>query len=152
MPEHKGMKRQLRSRAHIRQLMGNTGQRVTPQRALLLDLLRQKGGHMDADELYRLAREKQPRISLSTVYRSLRLFKQLGLVEELHLKEDHHHYEGKLQEHFHLVCLRCGRIVEFASPLIDKLKQKMAREKSFDIQGAEVHLTGLCPRCRGQEG
>jgi len=62
------------------------GQRVTSQRRLLLDLIRQSEGHLDADELYRLAKEREPRISLSTVYRTLRLFKELGLVEERHFR------------------------------------------------------------------
>lgn len=145
------MKGKKPSRATIRQLIGGSGQRVTPQRTLLLDIMRRTGGHLDADELYRLAREKHPRISLSTVYRALRLFKKLGLVEELHFEEEHHHYEGKpYREHFHVVCLKCGRIVEFESPLIEQLKKEIGAKEDFEIQTAEVHLTGLCPQCRRQ--
>ncbi|MCJ7807105.1 MAG: transcriptional repressor, partial [Dehalococcoidia bacterium] len=72
-----------------------TGQRVTSQRRLILDILRHSEGHLDADELYRLAKEREPRISLATVYRNLNLFKELGLVEGRHFTEDHHHYEVK---------------------------------------------------------
>ncbi len=142
------MSRRLTSKKAMRQLISGRGQRVTPQRLLLLNLLRSKGGHMDADELYSLARAKHPRISLSTVYRALRLFKQLGLVEELHFEEEHHHYEGKPhREHFHLICLECGRIVEFESPLIERLKRDMSQSQGFEIKGAEIHLNDVCPTC-----
>ena len=122
---------------------------MTTQRKLLLELVRQHGGHLDADELFRRAKRKYPRLSLSTVYRSLRLFKELGLVEELHFEDDHHHYEGKGgKEHYHIVCLGCGRIVEFTSPHIPLLKKQVGKEHNFDIRGAEVHLSGYCPNCR----
>jgi len=91
------------------------GLRVTNQRALLLGLIREGKGHLDADELYRRAREKQPRLSLSTVYRTLQLLKKLSLVEELHFDETHHHYEVKpSDEHHHLVCLGCGKVIELS--------------------------------------
>ncbi len=145
------MKEKAIPKSNIRQVLGGTGQRVTPQRTLLLNMLRKSGGHLDADELYRMARKKNPRISLSTVYRALRLFTKLGLVEELHFEEEHHHYEGKPhREHFHIICLKCGRIVEFESPLIARLKNEMGNKEDFEIRGAEVHLTGYCAQCRSK--
>lgn len=125
------------------------GQRVTSQRKLLLDLLRHSEGHLDADELYRLAKEREPRISLSTVYRTLSLFKELGLVEERHFAEEHHHYEVKGEtEHHHLVCLGCGTVVEFESPLTKRMKKEVSRQTGFEILGGEVYLEGYCQRCR----
>jgi len=125
------------------------GQRITAQRRLLLDLLRKAPGHLDADELCRLAKEKEPRISLSTVYRSLRLFKELGLVEERRFADEHHRYETKGKtEHHHLICLGCGRVVEFEHPLTAKMKADVGRECGFDVVGADVRLEGYCERCR----
>lgn len=125
------------------------GQRITAQRRLLLDLLRKAPGHLDADELYRLAKEKEPRISLSTVYRSLRLFKELGLIEERRFADEHHHYETKGKtEHHHLICLGCGRVVEFECPLTAKMKDDVGRECGFDVVNADVRLEGYCERCR----
>ncbi|MBI4298063.1 MAG: transcriptional repressor [Chloroflexi bacterium] len=126
-----------------------TGQRLTAQRRLLFDLLRKGKGHPDVDELYRQAKQLDPRISLSTVYRNLRLFKKLGLVEELHLEEEHHHYESRpTTEHYHLVCRGCGQVVEFRSPHVDKLKQEVGQEHRYAILGADVSLVGYCPRCQ----
>jgi len=129
------------------------GQRVTHQRRLLLDLLRHSEGHLDADELYRLAKEREPRLSLSTVYRSLRLFKELGLVEERHFIEEHHHYEAKGEtEHHHLVCLGCGAVIEFDHPLTDMMKEKVSKQSGFEIVGAQVYMEGYCQRCQRRRG
>ncbi len=126
-----------------------SGLRVTNQRSLILEIIRQGKGHLDADEVYRRAREKQPRLSLSTVYRTLQLLKKLGLVEELHFDENHHHYEVKpASEHHHLVCLGCGQVVEFNYPLSRYVKRNVTEVKDFEIVDAEVRMTGYCPECR----
>jgi len=130
-----------------RKRLSSAGLRMTNQRALILDIIRR--GHLDADEVYRQAREKQPRLSLSTVYRTLRRLKELGLVEELHFDEAHHHYEVKPPaEHHHLVCLGCGKIVEFECSLSQEMKQEIAHKKGFEVTGVEVHMTGYCSKCR----
>jgi len=130
-----------------RRELNATGMRVTKQRALILETLRQ--GHMDADEVYRRARKKQPRLSLSTVYRTLQKLKELGLVDELHFDENHHHYEIKQPAgHHHLVCLGCGKILEFECPLSQKMKADVARQKGFEVTATEVHMTGYCSDCR----
>ncbi len=130
-----------------RRALNVTGLRVTSQRALILEVIRR--GHLDADEIYRQARGKQPRLSLSTVYRTLQVLKKLGLVEELHFDETHHHYEIKPpSEHQHLVCLNCGKIMEFEYPLSQKMKRDIARGKGFEVTGVEIRMTGYCSRCR----
>jgi Fe2+ or Zn2+ uptake regulation protein len=119
---------------------------------LLLDLLRHSEGHLDAEELYRLAKEREPRISLSTVYRTLNLFKELDLVEERHFAEEHHHYEVKRKrEHYHLVCLGCGKVVEFQSPLTKRIKEDVSRQSGFEILNASVSLEGYCEHCRQEQ-
>ena len=125
------------------------GLRVTSQRALILEIIRQGQGHLDADEVHRRARQKYPRLSLSTVYRALQKFKKLGLVEEVHFDEAHHHYEVKPStEHHHLVCLGCGRVIEFRYPLARYVKRKVLDAKDFDIVDTEVQMRGYCSRCR----
>ena len=133
----------------IRRTFNTAGLRVTSQRALVLEVIRKGKGHLDADEIYRRAREKEPRLSLSTVYRNLQTLKKLGLVEEVHFDEEHHHYEAKPStEHHHLVCLGCGRIIEFEYPLARLVKRNVVKARDFDITGSEVRMTGYCPQCR----
>ena len=125
------------------------GMRITNQRALIMEIIRQGQGHIDADEIYRRARKRKPRLSLSTVYRTLQIFKKLGLVEELHFDESHHHYEAKPSaEHHHLVCLGCGRLIEFHYPLSRYIKRNIPEAKGFDITETEVRVTGYCAKCR----
>jgi len=134
-----------------RKALKTTGMRVTSQRASILEIIRHGQGHLDADEVYRRARLKQPQLSLSTVYRTLQVFKKLGLVEELHFDEAHHHYEVKPpSEHHHLICLSCGRIIEFHTPLTRYVKRNVTEAKDFEIVNTEVNMTGYCPKCRQQ--
>ena len=124
------------------------GMRITNQRALIMQIIRQGQGHLDADEIYRRAREKGHNLSLSTVYRALQAFKKLGLVEELHFNDAHHHYEVKPSaEHHHLVCLGCGRVIEFQYPLSRYIKRNVPESKDFDITETEIHMTGYCAKC-----
>ena len=132
-----------------RRALNTPGVRITNQRASILAVIRRRHGHLDADEIYRQARKKQPRLSLSTVYRTLQTFKNLGLIEELHFDEAHHHYEVKpSSEHHHLVCLGCGQVVEFQYPLARLVKRKVTEARDFEITGSEVRMTGYCPACR----
>ena len=131
-----------------RKALNKAGMRTTHQRALIMEIIRQGRGHLDADEIYRRSREREPRLSLSTVYRTLQMLKKLDLVEELHFDEEHHHYEAKpAAEHHHLVCLGCGRVIEFHYPLSRYLKKKVPEAKGFDITETEVSMTGYCAKC-----
>lgn len=137
----------------LRKALAGASRRVTAQRALLLELLWQSPEHMDAEELHRKAREQNARMSLSTVYRNLQLFKELGLVQEHHFIEEHHHYEAKPEaEHQHLLCVGCGKVVEFACPVSQKMKEDTAKKYDFDIFDVEVRMVGLCSDCRHKDG
>jgi Fe2+ or Zn2+ uptake regulation protein len=132
-----------------RRALKASGLRATNQRALVLDIIRKEGSHLDADEVYQRARKLQPQISLSTVYRALRSFKRHDLVEEIHFDEEHHHYEAKsASEHHHLVCLNCGKVTEFQYPLSRFINENIPEVNGHEIISTEVRMTGLCPNCR----
>jgi len=125
------------------------GYPLTIQRRLLLNLVRNASGHIDAKELYRRANSQDESISLATVYRSLRLFKDLGLVEERRLGQLRCCYEIKHSvEHQHLVCRGCGKVIEFETPLVQELINKVQREHGFDVTRAELCLEGYCRQCK----
>ena len=133
----------------MKQITGSyrlTGRRTTNQRKLLLDLIQQTAGHLDADELYRKARDKGATLSLSTVYRNLKIFKDLNLIHERHFAEEHHHYETKA-DHHHVVCLGCGKVVEFKSPVTGPIKRQLIEQKGFVVADAEVRIMGYCSQC-----
>jgi len=128
----------------------NTELKATGQRAVILDIVRAGKGHLDADEIYQQARKKLARLSLSTVYRALAKFKETGLIEERHLDENHHHYEiSHRGEHHHLICTRCGKVVEFKLPITEIVIEKVPQAAGFKINHiGELSLSGLCPDCQ----
>lgn len=128
--------------------LGTKGRPFTSQRRLLLKLIRDANEHLDPKELYRRASNEDKSISLATVYRGLRLFKELGLVDERRLGQVRCYYEIRQSaEHYHLVCQGCGRVTEFGSPLIRKLLDKVEREHGFKVTRAELYLEGYCQQC-----
>jgi Fe2+ or Zn2+ uptake regulation protein len=128
------------------------GHPLTNQRRLLLELLRDAEGHIDAKELYRRASARDESISQATVYRSLNLFKELGLVDEIRLGKIRCYYEIKQSsEHQHLVCQGCGKVMEFQNPYFHKLVKAVQREHAFKITKAELYLEGYCPECEEKE-
>ncbi len=135
-----------------RKILRRAGKRITPQRVLILKVIRESGGHLDADEIYRLAKQKAPRLSLSTVYRTINVLKEAGVIEELHLGEEHHHYElrGK-KGHHHLICQDCGKVVEFECPFSEQLMRDLGEKYGFEIAAIHLDLVGHCAECRREE-
>jgi Fe2+ or Zn2+ uptake regulation protein len=128
------------------------GHPLTNQRRLLLELLRDAEGHVDAKELYRRAGARDESISPATVYRSLNLFKELGLVDEMRLGKIRCYYEAKQSpEHQHLICQGCGKVMEFQNPYFRKLIEAVRREHGFKVTKAELYLEGYCPECEKKE-
>jgi Fur family peroxide stress response transcriptional regulator len=125
-------------------------QRRTAQRALLLNIIHENEGHIDAVQLYERVRQQQSRLSLSTVYRNLRLFKELGLVQEHQFGNVPRCYEAKSQSHYHMVCLGCSKIFEFRCQSTEKLKSQISSNRGFKVVDAEVCLTGYCPECNNE--
>ncbi len=124
---------------------------ATAQRRLILDVLRESGCHLSAKEIYLRSVEKDPHISMATVYRNLRLFKELGLVDEQRLDEVQCYYEiKKSTDHYHLVCRGCGDVMEFASPSISKLLEDVQRNSDFTVSKAVLYLEGYCNKCKGE--
>ncbi len=142
-------KSQVDPRAVVDATLHDAGTRVTSQRALILEIIQRGQGHLDVDEIHRRARGRQPRLSLSTVYRTIQVLKKLGLVEEVHIDATRHHYETKqAADHYHLICLKCGRVIEFSYPLARRIKKSVPEAKDFEIVNIEFRATGYCPKCR----
>jgi len=133
---------------HRKKLVIQAGARVTRQRLLLLDLLRE-GEHLTADELYWRAKAKEPHINLSTVYRNLRLFAGRGLVDELQLTKGRTRYFElkRPQKHYHAVCLGCGRIMNFNNPMVERVRQAVEAETGMVITDVQNSITGYCAEC-----
>lgn len=128
------------------------GVRMTRQRKLLFEIIDASGEHLNAEALYRLAKQRDARINRVTVYRTLKLLKQEGLVDELdllHHEGDQHYYETRLKrEHAHVVCMRCGRVEEFFGEPLNRLKQQIEAHFGFRIVVARTEVGGYCANCQ----
>jgi Fur family ferric uptake transcriptional regulator len=128
------------------------GVRMTRQRRTILGIIETADQHLDAGMLLRRARKVDPTIDRVTVYRTLKLLKRHGLVDELdlmHVRGEGHYYERRPQrDHLHMTCLRCGKVAEFESTLFERLKGQVERDCRFHILITRVEIGGYCPDCR----
>jgi Fur family transcriptional regulator, ferric uptake regulator len=128
------------------------GVRLTRQRQILLELIDKTGAHLDAERLFQLAKERDPKINRVTVYRTLKLLKTGGLVDELdlmHYGGDQHYYETRMkQEHAHVICLRCGNVEEFYGEPLQKLRRQVELHFGFQVLLARTEVGGYCAHCQ----
>jgi Fur family ferric uptake transcriptional regulator len=135
-----------------RTTLSERGVRLTRQRKILLDLIDKTGLHLDAERLYQLAKEKDPKLNRVTVYRTLKLLKEGGLVDELdlmHQAGEQHFYETRRkQEHAHVICLGCGKVEEFFGEPLQRLRKQIETHFGFQIVLARTEVGGYCPHCQ----
>ncbi|MCC6446227.1 MAG: transcriptional repressor [Armatimonadetes bacterium] len=124
------------------------GLRQTAQREAILDLFLDSGGHISPESLFNTVKRAHPHIGYSTVYRTLKLLAQSGLAQEVHFHEDQTLYDRKSEQHDHLVCVRCGRVVEFQFESVERLQSEIARQQGFLPQRRKFEIYGLCRECQ----
>jgi len=136
----------------VRGSLKDKGVRLTRQRQILLELIDKSGAHLDAEALFQMAKEKDPKLNRVTVYRTLKLLKEGGLVDELdlmHYGGDQHYYETRTkQEHAHVICLRCGRVEEFFGDPLQRLRRQIEAHFGFQIVLARTEVGGYCSHCQ----
>src|SRR4051794_33152216 len=128
------------------------GLRMTRQRRIILSVVETAKQHLDASQILRKARKFDQHVDRVTVYRTLTLLKRHGLIDELdlmHMQGEKHFYERRTpREHMHMTCLGCGKVMEYESRLLDKLKKQIQTECRFHIIVARMELGGYCAKCR----
>ncbi len=130
------------------------GMRLTGQRKLILQVLEEAGRHLDAATVFERAHRRDERVSLATVYRTLLLFKEMGIVDQHFTSREHDRevYEPVgAEEHYHFSCLKCGRVVEFQSALIDRARKQIAQELGINILHGCACFEGYCADCAPTE-
>ena len=122
--------------------------RLTPQRMELVRLIAASAGHPSAAQLHSRIKEQFPTMSLATVYKTLALLKEMGLVLEIDLRDDSH-YDGKHPKpHPHLVCIKCNKIIDGEVSLDQESLRKLEKESGYTILRPRILLYGLCPDCK----
>lgn len=125
------------------------GYRLTQARRAIVEALVSTGGHITADALVEVVKEKSPRTGRMTVYRTLEVLCDLGLLRPVYQGTGAAHYvlmhDG---HHHHLVCSQCERVVEFDECVLDSLEEIIGQRFDFQVQGHLLEFYGLCPECR----
>lgn len=130
-------------------IIRSSGLRMTRQRALILDILQSSQEHLDAEALHNLARQSDPQIGLATVYRTLALLKEFGMVNEYNLGEEHRHFETTPEvPHHHFTCLGCKKVIEFELPNIEDSLYPLLVKEEIEITRVNLSLEGYCQACR----
>jgi Fur family ferric uptake transcriptional regulator len=129
--------------------LSEEGYRMTPQRLMIVSAIEDSDGHISAEEIYTQVVAKYPHVNISTVYRTLELLKELGLVTETDFGEGRvrYHPAGK-GHHHHLVCTGCGAVIDLDESLLSSLKGMLLREYKFTADLKHLAIFGRCARCR----
>jgi Fe2+ or Zn2+ uptake regulation protein len=121
---------------------------LTPQRKVVLQVVRETEGHLTAGEVFEAARKRTPAISYATVYNSLRYLKEAGLISEITFGNAASRYDSETLRHDHAICTGCGKLVDFDLPETVDLMRAAARRSKFKPESIRLTLLGLCPDCR----
>ncbi|AAM24476.1 Fur family transcriptional regulator [Caldanaerobacter subterraneus] len=138
----------------LKEKLKEKGFKLTTQRRVILDVIMEnKNKHLSSEEIYDLVKRKYPEIGLATVYRTLQLFEELGLVYKLNFDEGRNRYElyqEDAHQHHHLICLKCGNVIEMEGDLLEDLEKLIEKTKNFEIVDHNVKFYGYCSNCRNK--
>ncbi len=137
-----------RDDAELTELLRERGLRATSQRVVMHRLLRDGNRHVSAEELLSEASDRLPGVSLPTVYATLELFEELGVVRRVNGGGGTLLWDTRADAHGHMICRRCGRIEDLETPLDLERARRRAARAGFQPDRAEVVVSGLCRRCR----
>jgi len=131
----------------LRQKLAEKGYRLTRQRRVILDVLRGTKSHPNAEWIYQEARKRIPNVSLGTVYRTLNILEDAGLVQEMTCGGSSRRYDGNVENHYHITCTRCGQVIDVALPLRSELERQASVATDFKVTGHRLEFYGICPNC-----
>jgi len=134
----------------FREFLESKGMRATPERQAILAEVFAEHEHFDVEELIMRLRRKGQRLSRASVYRTLSLLVESGLVQAVYFEDGHMHYEHVYghDHHCHLRCLGCRRIIEFRNGLVEETEARLGRMHDFVITGHRLEVFGYCADCR----
>jgi len=132
-----------------RETLRERGYRLTPQRELILDAV-DTLGHATPDEVLCEVRKRSDAVNISTVYRTLEVLEELGLVRHAHLSDRAPTYHSvRDHEHFHLVCRNCHRVISVEPEVIEPLTSRLDAEHAFTVDVGHLTVFGTCKECTG---
>ena len=134
----------------LQRYMTEHGLKSTRQRSLIIDTFFEMPGHLSVEDLWTKVRALDPKVSVATVYRTMKLLNECGLAHARNFGDGQTRYEAAIGRHHHdhLICTRCGKIVEFENERIEQLQDAVARKHGFTVTSHKMELYGLCRNCQ----
>ncbi len=139
---------------HIfREFLNKRSLKFTRERELVLDEVFSFHGHFDPEEIMISMREKGIRVSKASIYRTLPLLLESGLIEQVEKNNKHAHYEHTFGHghHDHLICLKCGKVIEVFSPELEAIQDELCRKKGFKGIKHTLEIKGYCRNCNQKD-
>jgi Fur family ferric uptake transcriptional regulator len=134
----------------IAERLHQAGHKVTPQRLTIIQIITESDELLTPSALFKKVREVDPEVGEVTVYRTLDILSELGLVCMIHTGENTHSYVGRPPEHHgHLICSGCGKVVNFTQCNVARLEKRLVSETGFDIDDHRLEFFGKCRECKG---
>ena len=128
----------------LEELCVQKGLKMTEQRRVISRVLSEATDHPDVEQVYRRAVEIDPKISIATVYRTVRLFEEANVIERLDFGDGRSRFEENLEEHHHhLIDLQSGEVIEFVNEELERLKERIARDLGYELIGHRLELYGI---------
>ena len=137
---------------HLSKVVRESGVKLTHQRLEIFRELARTEDHPDAETIFRAVKRRLPTVSLDTVYRTLWMLRDLGLVTTLGPNRDTVRFDVNLDRHHHYVCVRCGLIRDFESPELNGIRLPESLKEMGSIVEAQVEVRGLCAKCERAPG
>ena len=138
----------MSSREEIADTIRMHGHRATPQRIAIYEALWKSGSHPSVSDIHEYAIKTDPSISLATVYKTLQLFSDIGLVREMSVRNGSTRYDPDTEFHINLVCNKCGKVEDFNCVSIDEIVPNLYDQTGFQTQSYSFEVRGVCSSCR----
>ena len=134
----------------FKEYVSTKGLKLTKERNEILDEILATEGHFDPEELFIRLKTKGSKVSRASVYRTIPLLVESGLIDEVERTDKRSHYEKVVgrQHHDHMICVRCGKVIEFFSPTLEMLQSELCQKENFSGLRHSLEILGYCERCR----
>jgi Fur family transcriptional regulator, peroxide stress response regulator len=125
----------------------SSGYRATPQRIAISRYVLHSHEHPTAQKAYLEVKKMHPTVSLATIYATIKILKETGLIKELTLHPGQARFDPDTESHAHLICMQCGDIRDWTDPIMPKLIAKVSVDANFTVTGSRLDLNGICENC-----
>ncbi len=121
------------------------------QRNLVLAAIQEHRCHPTAEQIYNIVKEKDPNISLATVYRNLNQLAENGIIQKVDHLDNYAHFDHTLGQHYHFICSECSCIIDIDCNIVSNIKQHLLDKENLLVESTDISFHGLCPKCQKKQ-